>query len=518
MGGTTSRNSDELKRPHTQEALSTKLIRVTASPLSSEGCPDWHMFDDSSHFNFFGLPIDIQKWIISFLELNDLLYLRVVSSSFQDFLDSNYIHMNFPVRFLALFQVKNVKRFERMNSLSLWKETKDYIHAKKESVNRLGLRFHAFGNLNEKWMRNALPENLYHLWIQSCRLQDESISVIPPSLQQLVIKDCKTLKDVHLGQLPPTLHTLVLFKCPNITDLGIKYLYESNARTSLKHLDLTCNTRITNDVFQHLPRELELLELSSCKLLTDAGIEKFGLPSTLKSLSVNCIDMTNRMLGSLPSSLTYLDLVHTSVRLNPTFTTQMPKTLQEIRLCSCNAFNQTNVTYVPNGITRLSLMHCKGLWPTLMDAIPKHITTLSLYGSALDDVINNLPSTLTELDLAASRLLTDRGLRELQSCVNLKILRLDETRISSHGIRYLPSTLKELSMSRCEAVDDKCLTLLPKSLVRLTGLKCPLLTSKAVYVLEKERINLITVYSYSITREVLRYKFRDTMKRNSSSS
>eukprot|EP01114_Cavostelium_apophysatum_P012498 TRINITY_DN2808_c0_g1_i2.p1 TRINITY_DN2808_c0_g1~~TRINITY_DN2808_c0_g1_i2.p1 ORF type:complete len:423 (-),score=115.22 TRINITY_DN2808_c0_g1_i2:56-1324(-) len=418
--------------------------------------------------------------------------------------------MNFPVRFLALFQVRNVKKFERMNSLGLWKETKDYVHSKKNSVNKLGLRFHAFGSLSEKWLKNSLPENLHQLWIQSCRLEKESISVIPSELQQLVIKDCKTLKDSHLGQLPPSLKTLVLFKCPNITDQGIKAIHDSEVRSSLTHLDLTCNVRITNDVFQWLPPKLELLELSSCKLLTVAGIEQHGLPSHLKSLSVNCIDMSNRVLDLLPPSLTYLDLVHTSVKMNANFASLMPKNMQELRLCSCNSFTQMNAGFVPQNLTRMSLMHCRGLWPSLMDSIPKNLTVLSLYGSAVDDVINNIPASLTELDLSASRTLTDKGLEGLKYCDQLKTLRLDETKITSFGLRlHLPRKLRDLSISRCELVDDKGLEHLPPTLSRFSALECPLLTSKAVFDLQRERINLIIMSSYSITRDILRRKFSD---------
>lgn len=457
---------------------------------------------------FFLLPVEIQKWIANFLEFQDLLSLRFTCFSFLLFIDFHFVQLNIPVRFLALHKLKNVKKFERASSSYLWSHSKDYILSRKRSVSRYGLRFHSFGLMTSKFIKESLPLDLHHLWIQSCRLDRNSVSAFPPLLKQLIIKDCKTLKDAHLLQLPSSLEFLILFKCANITDEGVKNLCAAT-RDSLRHLDLTCNLNFSNEIFQYLPPKLDLLELSSCKRLSDHGIVKYGLPSMLRSLSINCIDaMTNSILSKIPTSITYLDLVHTNMKLTEEFQTDFPS-LREVRLCSCNGITRTSLEYLRPNLERLSLMHCKSLLTELCDFIPANLRTLSLYGSATNEILMKIPQSVVELDLAASKVVTDEGLEHIAGHSNIRMLRLDELSITTKSMRNLPPQLQELSISKCPLLKDSDLDHLPITIFKLTALDCPLITAHGIIKLQQQRRNLITVMSYPITREILRSKFSE---------
>jgi len=487
-------------------------VRNNAFSIPSE-CPSRRSVVNNNVL-FFSLPVDIQKWIMAFVEFRDLLSLRSLCFLFLQFIDMNFTTLNIPVRFLALYRTKNVRKFERMSSSALWKESRDYLNSRLNTMNRYGLRLHSFGLLTEKWIKESIPCDVHHVWIQSCRLERGSIRSLSPNLKQLVIKDCKTLTDAHLSQLPPSLEYLVLFKCPNITNDGIKNLSPST-RESLRHMDLTCNLNISNEIFQYLPPKLHLLELSSCKQLNDLGIVTYGLPSTLRSLSVNCIDaMTNAIFAKIPSSLTYLDLVHTSAKLNEEFRDTLPLAMKEVRLCSCNAVTKTTIGFLRPNLECLSLMHCRALWADICDSIPRHLRVLSLYGSATNEILMKIPQSVTELDLASSKMITDEGIEYLSECSHIKILRLDELKITSKAMKFLPRFLDEISISKCELIDDIGLEHLPSTMFRITALECPLITAKGIIKLQKLQPNLIVVTSYSTTRDVLRSKFEmDSRKR-----
>jgi hypothetical protein len=75
-----------------------------------------------------------------------------------------------------------------------------------------------------------------------------------------------------------------------------------------------------------------------------------------------------------------------------------------------------------------------------------------------DNVLKNLPSTLTELSLAYCLNITDEGLKYFYP--NLKKLDLTGVNITNDGIKVLPSTLNHLKLSSCHNITDHGLSYL----------------------------------------------------------
>lgn len=141
-----------------------------------------------------------------------------------------------------------------------------------------------------------LPRHLKTLDLgYNMNLTDRDMAHLPPSLVYLDI-DSNKVTDDGLALLPDGLTYLSLYSSNNITDDGIKRL----PRT-LIHLTMSLASELTDMAISDLPPHLTYLDLIGATKLTNKCVAQF--PPSLKHLFLNGSSLTPAFLLDLPSDL-----------------------------------------------------------------------------------------------------------------------------------------------------------------------------------------------------------------------
>jgi hypothetical protein len=199
----------------------------------------------------------------------------------------------------------------------------------------------------------SLPPTMKRLTVTDCRVSNDSLWDLPPSLVYLDLTRCYFITDDGLQALfgMPYLKTLVVRACSRIHGDGLVSLpasleqlviSETNIAdesldtlpASIKKLDLSF-TSISNRALLHLPPALEELNLGWCKNIDDEGLA--ALPSTLRALSLedNLKNISDRALG-------YLYNNHA-------------KSLRVLNLVGCDRITDEGLRWLPRNVITLCL-------------------------------------------------------------------------------------------------------------------------------------------------------------------
>lgn len=149
------------------------------------------------------------------------------------------------------------------------------------SILPAGLRTLWLGNITSTLNADigALPRALTVLRApHACHITDEAIPLLPPQLQTLELGRSK-LTDKCVSLLPRTLEVLLLKASSHITKASF-----SDLPRRLKALDLSWSKQVDDSSISNLPPLLTDLRLSSAHLLTDACLPHF--PSTITNLDL----------------------------------------------------------------------------------------------------------------------------------------------------------------------------------------------------------------------------------------
>ncbi|KAH0923513.1 hypothetical protein HID58_023531 [Brassica napus] len=255
---------------------------------------------------------------------------------------------------------------------------------------------------------------------------------VAAGLRELKMDKCLSLSDVGLARIVvgcSKLNKISLKWCMEISDLGIDLLCKKCK--DLKSLDVSY-LKITNESVRSialLPK-LEVLEMVSCPLIDDAGLQYLenGSPS-LKHLKTLWID------GARVSDSSLLTLS-----------------------ASCRA------------LTELGVSRCVG------------VTDIGMMGLARNC------SNLKALNLACCGFVTDAAISAVaQSCLNLESLQLESCHlITEKGLQSLgcySKRLQELDLTDCDGVNDRGLEYISKcsNLLRLKLGLCANISDKGIF-------------------------------------
>lgn len=165
----------------------------------------------------------------------------------------------------------------------------------------------------------------YHFYIPNLiTSKDEFVEHLPRKLKRLSICASRLLTGATLANLPPSLEKLVL-SCDIFDKKNLKYISNMKIQTlecfftvDLEYVPRTLRTLVIGFIsfektseFDYLPNQLETLILRLCYLKEAVSMsQKMNLPSSLKYLSLNNCgsSLTEVVVRSLPQQLEELNL------------------------------------------------------------------------------------------------------------------------------------------------------------------------------------------------------------------
>ncbi|PRP74630.1 hypothetical protein PROFUN_03552 [Planoprotostelium fungivorum] len=206
-----------------------------------------------------------------------------------------------------------------------------------------------------------LPRTMHQLDFSNCdKITDFGLSHLPDGLLSLNLAACKRITNKGMSFLPKTIQILDLGSCVQLTDNGLSHL-----PSNLRHLDMpSCS--ITDDLFRHLPRKMERLNLSWCKRLTGEGIR--DLPSSVQHLDLSfCRKIVDDGLSSLPAGLTFLSLTYCPI--SGVGLKNLPHGLVHLSLNNCSNITDHALKNLPKNLKRLSILHCLLLSPMIIEVL-----------------------------------------------------------------------------------------------------------------------------------------------------
>ena len=284
---------------------------------------------------------------------------------------------------------------------------------------------------------------------------------------------------LHCSETPLVVENLDLTECKQITNKGLLQILQLCGNT-LKSLSLQ-GTRATGENLAHLkgglPR-LEILNLMSCKQLTDAGLLVILHLSkhSLRSLNLGHTDITGDNLAAYNIDLSCLEILNLESCNNLTdkgfqlFLQIIGKSVKSLNLV------HTNITgeYIPEYdealpcLEKLNLTYCnqltdRGLRKTLercRDSLEYlELGWTGITGENMTEFTGTL-HRVEYLNLTCCQHLTNRGLGQMLNlcCRRLKSLNLVKTKISGENLTglegYLPC-LESLNLSNCPRLTDQ---------------------------------------------------------------
>jgi hypothetical protein len=142
-----------------------------------------------------------------------------------------------------------------------------------------------------------LPPFLKKLDLWGCDVEDEVITVLPFTLEDLIL-DGKNFKDEKCLLSLKSKLLFISLENSTISDIGVSYLPKS-----LLGLNVSMCRKITNGVSQCLPRGLLFLNISTCYQITSSVMKQ--MPDLIH-LDIRCEKVTREVIDLLPKSLSIL--------------------------------------------------------------------------------------------------------------------------------------------------------------------------------------------------------------------
>ncbi|KZT53776.1 RNI-like protein [Calocera cornea HHB12733] len=277
----------------------------------------------------------------------------------------------------------------------------------------------------------------------------------------------------------PQLQVVDVTRCPYLSGSGIVALgsiasgplVDGKARKHSKIRELRmaglryANVDVLTSIGQHIP-ELEVLDLSGSRLLTDAAIEALILCT--KDSACDKIALTSREAGRDPAEMT-------------THYRRLTK-LRHLNLSSCPEITDRACFNLAHAVPKLELLELADLGGAMKDDGLVHLlgTVPYIRKVDLDDAMDitdrvldaltppppehRLPGTkvtpgemLEQLILSYATNITNDGvLRLLRACTKLRVLELDNTRVSDSVLREFVRTARKRKMVGAEIVAIDC--------------------------------------------------------------
>lgn len=262
---------------------------------------------------FLSLPKDVWKnGICCFLSKKELSRLRLTCSWFR--------------REIVIYPV--------------WKQVCDY-----DELAQYQKKCSKFG-----WEQPILHE--IRIFFHLTPLSNALLQSLPRTLKSCDFSNCyQFLMNEHLELIPPSLVELNLRNCKKISGKGLQYIPTTLAKINLGF------TNISESFFHYLPSSLTCLNLTSCQIsIKDIHTLSETLPKLLHlNLSENYV-LPSEGLRQLPSQLVKLNLCR--FNLADQALMKLPSTLTDLNLNACTNINQTTLQYLPSSLTKLHIKYC----------------------------------------------------------------------------------------------------------------------------------------------------------------
>ncbi|KFK26555.1 hypothetical protein AALP_AA8G263800 [Arabis alpina] len=318
-------------------------------------------------------------------------------------------------------------------------------------------------------------------------------------LRDLRMDKCLSLSDVGLARIVlgcSKLNKVSLKWCMEISDLGIDLLCKKCK--DLKSLDVSY-LKITNDSIRSislLPK-LEVLDMVSCPLIDDAGLELLENASP----SLQAIDVT-RCDGVSFSSLISIVSGHPNIqhlRASHCVSEVSASVLQHIKALKHLKTICIDGARVSDSSLETLSSSCRSLTEVGMSRCV-HVTDIGMMGLA------RYCLNLKTLNLACCGFVTDVAISAVAvSCRNLETLKLESChKITEKGLQSLGSyskLLQELDLTDCYGVNDRGLEYISNcsNLLRLKLGLCSHFSDKGLFHIGSKCFKLLELDLYRCT-------------------
>lgn len=314
-------------------------------------------------------------------------------------------------------------------------------------------------------------ERLTKLDLYNTNFRNSGIRHLPKNLSYLSVMDQRGLTDDDLSAIAsqcPNLEELSL-GCYKVTSVGLKHLSELGKLTKLK-LE---NIKFDDSQMQYLPKSLTSFGLDGSRGLTNNDLSAIvSRYPNLEELCLNHCDVTSGGFQQLSKleRLTKLKLGgsefgNSNIDFGDSNIQCLAKSLTSLSLDGPGGLTNNGLSAIVSrcpdlrtlhlssnsNITNTGLEHLSGLKELTrlelagtrvsddgLQYVPRSLVTLKLAGEITGAGFQNLPESLTELDLRGCYGITDTGLQHLsEKCPNLTTLWLECHGITPAGLNYL---------------------------------------------------------------------------------
>ncbi|XP_072951797.1 disease resistance protein RGA2-like [Typha angustifolia] len=277
-------------------------------------------------------------------------------------------------------------------------------------------------------LQEGYLQNLQSLTLDRCT----SLEVLPPMSN--LFPYCRKLQILNLPNLrtfsllPQSLKELVISNCKSLNILGIS----PGPSISLLHV--------------HLPKSLSKLELLNCPGILSLSEH---LPESLNNLVViNCRGISS-LPEHLPESLSNLELTHSpNISLLPEC---LPESLNNLHIWNCPNISSLP-KHLPESLHNLKLWQCPGI-SSLPIHLPESLSNLRLWNCpGISSLPERLPKSLINLELRNCHGISSLPVHLSKSLNNLLL-------VNCPGILSLPDLPKSLTnirISGCPVLKERC--------------------------------------------------------------
>jgi len=343
-------------------------------------------------------------------------------------------------------------------------------------------------HLLDEHAHRFIPDTVRSIHIDQCRSVTlgffEGLKRLK-NLESFTFTRSKSLQAAMLQMLPETLKMLDLSDSADDVDPTLLELLPKNLE-SLKVNGWHAATGL------HLPtwcRKLKVLELARWNLTTDSlqalatlNLEKLNLAHCFLHDALTCVD-------SLPKTLRKLCLSHNTIDSTVLHSLHRVTGLQTLLLEHIEIHDEFVSMTLSESLQHLSLSYSGPISRASIEAIKNlpNLCVLELAGCSIDnEMLQNLPKTLSELNLCDCTNITDTGIQNLEENAQLHTLLVNGCeQIRGFGLASLTNTLKILSLQGCDRISGKCLLMLPRRLEALYLDRCELISGDDVQMLPK---------------------------------
>ncbi|KAL6288587.1 hypothetical protein ACE6H2_006097 [Prunus campanulata] len=357
----------------------------------------------------------------------------------------------------------------------LGKEAEELLQLQILTCKLKYLRLKKCGSLSK------VPEGLHHLTaLQDLRIVGCSSLVsfpdvgLPPSLEVISIKECDSLLYFAKYQIPPNLRSIEIGGCKSLKSLVEKEedssSSSSSSHISLEHLHIRGCESLTSLSLrgQLFPRALKRLQISDCgelQLITSDGLAHDNTNYILEHIAIySCPNLKSLMEGHLTNLQTLQISGCNKLEMLPDM-----HNLNCLQKLNIDYVEGLNFTSFPPNLTSLAIRrikNCKPMWELL-----HRLTSLrSLSISGEDPSVVSFPPDSyreMEMEMLLPKSLTDltidgfpnlkklsNGFQILTSLESLYLMGCPK--LASIPEEGLPISLRQLVISRCPLLKDKC--------------------------------------------------------------